>query len=205
MLPLSYTGGALATNAYLIPNLEGTAYLCFDAPEGLAAEIRSHGLKIEALVLTHGHHDHVWDAAAIARDHGCPVYLHSDDVELVRRDNRYPKIEAITDLSVTRKGSIPWKAGGRSFLLFHIPGHSPGSVAFYELAENRLFGGDVIFADGIGRTNTPEAREELLVGIGLHLLTLPEATEIYPGHGPATTLGAERGNPSFEAIVLQGV
>lgn len=201
MLPLTYTGGPLATNAYLIPNSGKTAYLCFDAPEGLAAEIRENGLKIDALLLTHGHHDHIWDAARIARDQGCPVYVHAADIPLLRREEtRFPQVETITELPVPDHGSIGWKAGGRSFTLFHVPGHSPGSVAFYEPAEGRIFGGDLIFADGIGRTNTVEAREELLTGIGRHLLPLPEATEIYPGHGPATTLGAEKENPYFQSF-----
>ncbi len=88
MLPLTYTGGPLATNAYLVPNAAETAYLCFDAPQGLAAEIRAHGLKIEALILTHGHYDHVEDAVAIADEHAAPVFLHSADLELVRGNSR---------------------------------------------------------------------------------------------------------------------
>ena len=202
MLPFTYTGGQLATNAYLIPNAQDSAYLCIDAPEGLAAAIRDHHLKIDALLLTHGHFDHVWDAAAIAREHGCPVYIHAGDVPLLRRsESRFAQLEAFVDLPVPANGSLLWEAGGRRFTLFHVPGHSAGSVAFHEPAEDRLFGGDLIFAGGIGRTNTPEAREELLLGISRHLLPLPETTGIYPGHGPSTTLAAEKDNPYFQTAV----
>jgi len=198
MQPLIYTGGSLDTHAYLIPNAAQTAYLCFDAPEGLAAELSQSGLRIEALLLTHGHSDHVWDAASVARDHGCPVYLHTADLPLLRRKLSHQHVD-VEDLPVPH-GSTDWDVGGRRFTLFRIPGHTPGSVAFYEPELGRLFAGDVLFSAGIGRCKTPALREELLAGIARWLLPLPDATEIYAGHGPSTLLGSERGEEYFRLL-----
>jgi glyoxylase-like metal-dependent hydrolase (beta-lactamase superfamily II) len=195
MQPLIYTGGSLDTHAYLVPSPEQTGYLCFDAPEGLAAELLDSGLRIDALVLTHGHSDHVWDAAAVARDHGCPIYVHAADEPLLRRKPALQHVQV--EHLPSPDGSSEWAVGGRRFVLFRIPGHTPGSVAFYEPALGRVFAGDVLFAAGIGRCKTPALREELLTGIARWLLPLPDTTEIYPGHGPSTLLGSERGEEYF--------
>jgi hydroxyacylglutathione hydrolase len=197
IMPLLYTGGPLATHAYLIPNAAGTAYLCVDAPDGLAAELRENGIQVEALLLTHGHSDHVGDAARVARNHACPVYIHAEDLPLLGREKEGTPIENVLTLPVERGEAADWHIGGRDITLFHVPGHTSGSVAFYEPALNRVFGGDVIFAGGIGRCRSPALREELLSGIGRWLLPLPDATEIYPGHGPSTRLGIEKKEPYF--------
>lgn len=82
---------------------------------------------------------------------------------------------------------------GRDFQLFHIPGHSLGSVAFYDKAEARVLGGDVLFAGAVGRWDLPGGSQKtLLEGIARHLVPLPDETVVYPGHGPATTIGQEK-------------
>ncbi|SDU20382.1 Glyoxylase, beta-lactamase superfamily II [Verrucomicrobium sp. GAS474] len=199
---IPYTGGALSTNAFLIPGAEKGSWIAFDAPEGLAAEAKRQGWKIEALVLTHGHFDHVWDAGRIEADHGCPVYLHPADRPLVENIDyltrfgireRFPLVKTLTDLELPPQGTVPWKVGGRDFTLFHIPGHSPGSIAFYEPTEARIFGGDILFAGAVGRWDFPGgSQSDLLNGIKNHLLPLPDAVVVYPGHGPETTIGDER-------------
>lgn len=187
--PLIYTGGPLSTHAYLIPNAQGTAYICFDAPEGLAAELREADVSVEALLLTHGHSDHVADAAKLVGYHDCLVHVHAADQPLLPLDNvrHLPVSEGTGELNV----------GGLRFILFHIPGHSPGSVAFYEPVGNRIFGGDLIFAGGIGRCKSEALRAELLAGLARWILPLPDSTEIYPGHGSATLLGTERREDYF--------
>jgi hydroxyacylglutathione hydrolase len=199
---LGFTGGKLETNAYLIPGATPGGWICFDAPEGLAEEVADQGLKIEALVLTHGHFDHIWDAARIEEAHGCPVYLHALDQPLAKNidylslfgiEARFPLVKTLSALDVPERGSAPWTVGGRSFILSHIPGHSAGSIAFYEPAEQRIFGGDILFAGGVGRWDLPGGnRETLIEGIRRHLLPLPPQTAVHPGHGPATTIGEEK-------------
>ena len=203
--PFCFTGGRLETNAYLIPGRDGL--LCFDAPEGLADEARRQGWKIEALLLTHGHFDHIWDAGRIEAEHGCPVYLHPFDAPLAASidylslfgiEERFPLVKTLIDLDVPTESDLPWAIGGRKFTLFHIPGHSAGSVAFYEPAEQRIFGGDILFAGGVGRWDLPGgSRETLIDGIRRHLMPLPAATAVHPGHGPATTIGREKASNPY--------
>ena len=203
--PLVYIGGGLETNAYLIPGDKG--WICFDAPEGLAEQARVEGWKIEALLLTHGHFDHVWDAGRIEAEHGCPVFVHAADAPLLRDisylrmfgiQETFPLVQTLSDLPVPALGSLPWEAAGRKFMLYHIPGHSPGSVAFYEAEESRVFGGDVLFAGGVGRWDLPGGSQKTLVsGIVRHLLPLPEATTVWPGHGPGTTIGREKASNPY--------
>ncbi|HEY8964900.1 MAG TPA: MBL fold metallo-hydrolase, partial [Candidatus Methylacidiphilales bacterium] len=154
-LPLVYTGGSLETNAYLVPGSSDGKWIAFDAPQGLAAEAKRRGWKIEALVLTHGHFDHVWDAGIVEAEHECPVYVHPADRPIVANIDylamfgireRFPLVKTLTEIAVPDKGTAPWAVAGREFTLFHIPGHSPGSVAFYEAGEKRIFGGDILFA-----------------------------------------------------------
>jgi glyoxylase-like metal-dependent hydrolase (beta-lactamase superfamily II) len=198
LFPLVYTGGPLATNAYLIPNADQTGYLCFDAPEGLAKDLREADLKVDALLVTHAHSDHVADADEVIRNQDCPLYIHADDEPLLRREGHgFEAHDAIRRVPVAN-GTGELNVGGRRFVLFHIPGHSRGSTAFYEPARKRIFGGDLIFSGGIGRCKSDALRAELLAGIARWILPLPDATEIYPGHGLPTLLGTERGEDYFK-------
>jgi len=85
------------------------------------------------------------------------------------------------------------EVGSLKFEVFHVPGHTPGHVAFYEKAAGAIFGGDVLFQNSIGRTDLPGGNYETLIhSIQTHFLTLPDSTIVYSGHGPATTVGEER-------------
>jgi glyoxylase-like metal-dependent hydrolase (beta-lactamase superfamily II) len=91
------------------------------------------------------------------------------------------------------EGKSSVEACGVAWKLFHVPGHSPDSVCFLWEAQNLLFGGDVLFRDSIGRTDFPGgSMRQLVEGIQTKLLTLPDDTLVYPGHGPHTSIGAER-------------
>jgi glyoxylase-like metal-dependent hydrolase (beta-lactamase superfamily II) len=194
-----FCGGDLETNAYFLKSAKGV--LCFDAPEGTLEELVEKGLQVEALILTHGHFDHIWDAAAIQKHFGCPVWIHEKDAFMVEDPKVFsmwgiPPILPVTNpsrLPVKEKGSAEWSCGGIAFSLFHIPGHSPGSVAFYDIPNARVIGGDILFAGGVGRWDLPGGNQkELISGIRDHLLPLPEGVKVYPGHGPATTIGHEK-------------
>jgi hydroxyacylglutathione hydrolase len=203
--PYVFTGGPFNTNAYLIPSEHG--YLCFDAPDGLADFLREEELKVEALILTHGHFDHVWDAETVRKEHSCPVYAHAEDDRLLRNPSqgeffgipwRFRPVQEYRRLTVPLRGSMPWEIGGHSFVVFHVPGHSPGSLAFYEKAKGRIFSGDLLFAGGVGRWDIPGgSREELLRALQRCFLPLPDKTIVYPGHGPPTTVGEQKESNSF--------
>lgn len=195
----TYCGGQLETNAFFLPSEKGV--LCFDAPEGTLEEIVDQGLTVEALILTHGHFDHIMDAAAIQKQFGCPVWIHEKDAFMVRDPQIFsmwgippiPSVQELQLLPVTEKGTSSWLQGGIDFNLYHIPGHSPGSVAFYDLKGEQIFGGDILFAGGVGRWDLPGGNQkDLISGIKTHLLSLPDSVKVHPGHGSSTTIAHEK-------------
>jgi glyoxylase-like metal-dependent hydrolase (beta-lactamase superfamily II) len=193
-----FIGGALETNAYLLECSMGN--LLVDAPQG-ASEAFRH-VPISLLVLTHGHFDHVWDAAEIARLHGCPVAMHASteemlaDRNLLRRFGIDLEVDPVAASILLKENSNQILLGTR-FDIFEVPGHCPGSICLYKPESASLYGGDVLFAGGIGRWDLPGGdRNLLLSGIKNKLLPLPGQTIVYPGHGPATSIEKEkRTNP----------
>ena len=192
-----YTGGFFQTNAYALPTPSG-GRLLIDAPEGVAAWVRARGWKVEALLLTHAHIDHIQDAAAVLREHGCPIYYHADGIPLLTDASAYRRFGLSLDFEPVTGGEHITAAAGAEFagLRFQtllVPGHCPGSLCFYDAPGGRLFAGDVLFAGSIGRTDLPGGDPALLLrGIREQLLPLPDGVVVHPGHGPATTIGAER-------------
>ena len=203
-----FTGGFCQTNAYLLDT--GGRRLLVDAPEDCAAWLRGLGVRVEALLLTHQHFDHVMDAARIVADHGCPVVAWSQptpELWLNRLVSQMVGWELeIAPYVVTHELGGPGRGcgevlevAGESFRVLHVPGHSPDSVCFYHAASARCFCGDTVFAGGIGRTDFPGGDAAgLLAGIREKLFSLPGDTVLLPGHGGLTTVADERaGNPFF--------
>jgi glyoxylase-like metal-dependent hydrolase (beta-lactamase superfamily II) len=202
--PRVHTGGIAATNAYLLTLPGGT--LVIDAPEGTADWLRRLGVRPDVLLLTHQHFDHVMDAAALKREFGCRIvawsaYSRDLTLELL--------FSAVSGMSVNvppfevddvLEGKSTLEAAGEVWSLLHIPGHSPDSVCFHHEAEKTVFGGDVLFECGVGRTDFPGgSHTRLITGIVEKLMPLDDATVVFPGHGDSTTIGAERmGNPYLE-------
>lgn len=205
-----YTGGFFQTNGYLLQSDDGN--ILIDAPQGIAAWLNEKGVKIDELLLTHLHHDHVIDAAAIKREQpGCVIRSHSAyDDDLTLASLLRHSIGGLADLEDFEsdellEGQTDIKAAGLNFALKHVPGHSVDSLCFYLEGENDsnpgppiLFGGDVLFEGGIGRTDFPNGSTELLLnGIREKVLTLPGDTIVYPGHGPDTTVSDEAESNPF--------
>ena len=195
-----FTGGSLETNSFLLGCPEGN--LLVDAPEGSAEAFRQ--TPIFMLFLTHGHYDHVWDAAEVARIHGCPVVMHPE-TERMLADRGLLRRFGI-DLEVTPVGADlrllegPVSLLGSRFSVLEVPGHCPGSLCLHDGKHGALFGGDVLFAGGVGRWDLPGGDRDLLMdGIRNKILPLPDGTIVHPGHGPSTTIGRERlSNPYLQ-------
>ena len=203
---LTFALPPLATNAFLVGDSERGEAVVIDAPLGvgdaIAPELASRGWRLTAILLTHGHFDHILGIPELA-SHGAPIYAHPDDAHLLAN----PKAQL--DLFQMPLTSAPvavddWlKPGvsaflGRTVEVRHVPGHSPGSVLFYWPDLHAAFVGDTVFAGGVGRTDLPGGDTETLArAIREEIYTLPEETRLHPGHGPATQVAAERATNPF--------
>jgi glyoxylase-like metal-dependent hydrolase (beta-lactamase superfamily II) len=207
MLSIStFTGGIAQTNGYLV-NTSTDTFLV-DAPDGIAAWLRQQGVRVSHLILTHQHFDHVLDAAAVQREHGARVWAFAPFSRKLTLEflmgfvsgSSFEVQQFTVDEVLEGRGEA--EIAGLKWQLAHIPGHSADSVTFYSEAEKLVFGGDVLFAGGIGRTDFPDGSlETLLSGIQKHLLTLPDETKVLPGHMEETTIGEEREvNPYLEEL-----
>jgi glyoxylase-like metal-dependent hydrolase (beta-lactamase superfamily II) len=210
--------GPIETNAYLLTDADRGEALLVDAPHGVLADIepilRETGTKLVALLVTHGHWDHTGDIARIQRT-GVPVYAHEADrvmIETPQSMARYmiPGLElepAKIDHTIVQGQHLVLL--GRDVEIRHVPGHCPGNVLFYFAAPGAAvahgagvaFVGDALFSGSIGRTDLPGGSfEQLAASIRGQIYTLPDATVVYPGHGPSTTVAVEkRDNPFVPA------
>ena len=197
----TYTAGLVETNSYLLSS-DGH-WVVIDAPEGVADFLKEKNITPAKLIITHGHWDHMWDAAEVAKRYSCPVYYHKGDAELCLNPDKMRafglpvKLEAVKATSFLEEGDAV-EFGKCKFQIFHVPGHSLGSICLYEAHEGVLFAGDVLFAGGVGRWDLPGGSNQVLIkGIREKLLTLPEKTVVYPGHGATTTIGREQKSNPF--------
>lgn len=182
------TLGDFETNCYLVSDENGVTAVIDPGyePETILARAAQEQLQIAAILLTHGHFDHVGGVKAVADAARCPVWMNGKDCALppsITNGTLY-----YTDFY--REGTVV-RVGRMTFTVLETPGHTPGSVCLR--CENTLFSGDTLFAGGCGRTDLPggsaaELRESLR-----RLAAIPENLTVLPGHGGATTLDRERG------------
>ena len=169
--------------------------------ERFLREAAQRGKRIGAIWLTHAHIDHILGVAAIREKTAAPIFLHPGDRQLY---DELPQQGAMFGLRLTRPPAPDHelqhgqrlRIGSREVAVRHAPGHSPGHVCF--VMPGVVLAGDVLFADSIGRTDLPGGDSAtLLASIRRELLSLPDETVVYPGHGPATTIGRERRHNPF--------
>ena len=204
----TYEVGPLENNTYLVVDDAGREAVLVDPSMGsetLAARIRELGVRLTAVVNTHGHFDHIFHNALFAEEFGAPVLLHEGDLELLRGVESHAALFGFR----ARKGPEPsaflrpgqtLAVGSGTLRVIHTPGHSPGGVCL--VGEGFVLAGDTLFAQSIGRTDLPGGDFDTLVrSIRRELYTLPDATEVLPGHGPSTLIGYEkRHNPFVKGL-----
>lgn len=174
--------------------------------ETLTNFIAKEGLTVKLLLNTHGHIDHVLGNAFVKRQYGVELWMHRVEEPVLRAVKSYaPNYgfsryeETLPDHYLEEGTSI--RVGNTPMRILFLPGHSPGHVGFFVPEQKLLIAGDVLFYRSIGRTDLPGgSMETLLASIHQKLFTLPDDIEVYPGHGPTTTLGEEKVANPFCAL-----
>ena len=161
--------------------------------------LQKHELELVAVINTHLHIDHAIANSGIAEKYNVPIMAHEDDAflgdNLASQAQQFGlpfKMKSAGVTSYLKNGEII-KIGSGKLKVIHVPGHSPGGIALYDEADGFLISGDSLFEGSIGRTDLPGGNlAKLLESIKKRLYTLPDDTVVYPGHGPATTIGREK-------------
>jgi len=180
--------GAYQTNCYLAWGDNADSCVVIDpgyTPEIILSEAKKQNKTIAAVLLTHGHFDHVGGVRELAERVGCPVYIHEQELSLPESFTAGPLYYTNT----YGEGDV-LELSNLSIRVLHTPGHTPGSVCL--MAEDILFSGDTLFQDSIGRTDFPGGSFGQMQKSLQRLKALPGDYRVLPGHGPATTLDEER-------------
>ncbi len=197
--------GPLAENTYIVGHVaSGKAAVIDPGDEGdlILRQLAERGWTLDAILLTHGHFDHVGAVAALKARTGAAVHIHPDEAERMAAAGRQGAMFGLRvpdppapDVLVREGDAV--SLADASFRVLHTPGHTPGHVTY--LCGDFAFVGDLIFEGSIGRTDLPGGSlDDLLRAVREKIFTLPAGTVLFPGHGPATTVGNEmRGNPFF--------
>ncbi len=197
------TVGALQCNNYLVT--EGDRAILIDCSGDGTQALRlaqELGVTMEAIILTHGHADHIGAVDYVASEFSCPVYIHAEDKIFLKRADYNLSTMIYSMPLVVKADAISFKDGETlrfgtlSFEVIHTPGHTPGSVCL--LCRDILFTGDTLFRDSIGAIFPPFGDQQLeLDSIRTRLYAIEEDMVCYPGHGEQTTLGYEKKNNQY--------
>ena len=204
----TFVVGPLQSNSYLVVDERARQAAVIDPgmeSESVLEVVRHEGLRVESLIITHGHFDHVFSSAAFKAETGAQVIMHPDDVPLLLEmpeTARFFGFKAPPPPQpdrLVREGDVI-KVGDLALRVLETPGHTPGGISL--CLDNAVFVGDTLFAGSVGRTDLRGGSlDALLRSIRTRLLTLPDWTVVYPGHGAATSIGAERrDNPFLQAF-----
>ncbi|MHB8483699.1 MAG: MBL fold metallo-hydrolase [Nitrospiria bacterium] len=162
-------------------------------PEGMILAISQNGLKLKSILLTHTHHDHMGGVDKILEKYKVPLYVSQEEAGQLGKNWDSGKDRIVKEGETLSFGNLRIKT-------FHTPGHTPGGTGYVCEQPDLPFGffGDAIFAGSLGRAYAPVSYPQLIQSVRTKVLTLPEKTVLFPGHGPATTVAEERKhNPFF--------
>lgn len=165
--------------------------------------LQKHNLSVKAIVVTHGHIDHVAGAKQLKDKTGAPVYMNAKDQELLAAldiQAQWLGVQTPERVEIDNNASdgTTLSLSDSTFQVMHTPGHTQGSISIFIPEQNKLIAGDTLFRDSIGRTDLPGGNtRQILSSIKTKLLVLPEDVVVVPGHGPQTEIGREKENNPF--------
>jgi glyoxylase-like metal-dependent hydrolase (beta-lactamase superfamily II) len=216
LLVAGFPAGSFGTNCYVVAPAAGEQCVVIDpgqdAYDGVEEILTEHRLTPVAVLLTHGHIDHVWSVVPVCDAHDVPAYIHPEDRFMLADPGRsfgrpgesmfggvtFAEPTDVIELADEQTISL----AGLDFVVNTTPGHTPGSITF-ALPEAVFFSGDLIFAGSVGRTDFPGGSyDELMESIVRVVLPLDDELPILSGHGPATTVGQERATNPFVAEAI---
>ncbi|MGZ5371632.1 MBL fold metallo-hydrolase [Aeromicrobium sp.] len=227
MLLVSFPAGPLQANCYFVSRGPGTGCAIVDpgmnSLDGIEKVVQEHDLRPAAVLVTHGHFDHMWQASEVAARYDIPVWIHPSDRHLLadpmaaisnesatmlRRQLGITDVPDFTEPADVRDAvdGAKIEVDGLTFTVDHVPGHTPGTVAYrvdYDGPEDvsqLMFSGDFLFAGSIGRTDLDGgSHPAMLKSLADHVLPLADNIVVLPGHGPQTSIGRERATNPFLA------
>jgi glyoxylase-like metal-dependent hydrolase (beta-lactamase superfamily II) len=209
-----YTLGVFQSNTYIAAARDGRTAVVIDpgedADEVVLERLDALGLTVEAVLLTHGHIDHIWTAGPIADAASVPAFIHPEDQWLLADPGAALgamglgkwEVGLPSDIRPIADGDV-LTYGGLTIGVRHTPGHTPGHCVF--ITDGIMFSGDLIFAGSVGRTDFPRGSlEDLMSSIRDVVLPMDDEVVIYPGHMGATTVGRERTTNPFVIADARG-
>ncbi len=195
-----FVTGIISTNCYLVINEDTKQAVVIDpaaCPSYLMSHIKSEGLKIEAILLTHGHFDHIMGIDGFLSEFDVPVYVHEEDADAME--------DPVLNQSATYTSGYTFgkarylrdrqtlELAGYTFQVIHTPGHTKGGCCYYVASEGVLFSGDTLFQNSVGRTDfVNSSTSDLVHSVREKLFLLPDDTMVYPGHMGETKIGHEK-------------
>lgn len=197
--------GSLATNSYLIENEETKELVIVDpatCPDYVISHVKSNGYEPKAILLTHGHFDHVMGIDGWVKEFDIPVYLHEEEKEILvnpelNLSSMFGKTYSYNKVNVLKDGDV-LEVAGFSFRIIHTPGHTKGGCCYYEENEEILISGDTLFHSSVGRSDFPTGSAAMLVkSIREKLFVLPDTVMVYPGHDSLTCIADEKMHNPF--------
>lgn len=206
MILETFPVGPLQCNCSILGDEASHTAMVIDPGDDIAhilARLAFHRFTLKQIVITHAHIDHVGAAARLKQITGATVLMNQHDIPLLQQMDMQAawlgvKPPEIVQLDGSADDLVAIGLSNLEAQVLHTPGHTPGSICLHFPADNLLFAGDTLFAGTIGRTDLPGGNtQQILKSLRERLLPLPEETKVIPGHGPTTSMGAERANNPF--------